>query len=142
MTNDHKSDHKSDHRSEEHNSEKKSFTVSDKRRFDAEGNTKSAEPGFTMPENEPAFPAGTPEIDFSSFIVSLATQGMMQLGEMPAPSGVSIPADTAMAKQTIDILVMLREKTKGNLDEFEEQLFDEVLHNIRMIYVKKTAGKS
>lgn len=79
-----------------------------------------------------------PEIDFSSFIMSLATQGMMQMGEVPAPEGMSIPTDLNAAKQTIDILSMLRIKTKGNLDTFEDQLFEEILHNIRMSYVKKT----
>ena len=115
----------------------KSFKVSDRRRFDADGNDRDvAAPSETQldePQGEGQF-----EIDFSSFIMSLATQGMMQLGEMPAPSGVSIPADPAMAKQTIDILSMLREKTRGNLDEFENQLFEEILHNVRMMYVKKT----
>lgn len=80
-----------------------------------------------------------PEINFSSFIISLATQAMMQLGETPAPDGVSIPVDTPMAKQTIDIISMLREKSKNNLDEFEEQLFEEVLHTLRMLYVKRTS---
>lgn len=78
------------------------------------------------------------EIQFGSFIMSLATQGMMQLGEMPAPDGLQVPVDLNHAKQTIDVLTILREKTKGNLDSFEENLFQEVLHNLRMAYIKKT----
>lgn len=81
----------------------------------------------------------TPEINFSSFLISLATQAMMQLGEAPAPDGMSVPVDVTMAKQTIDIISMLREKTKNNLDSFEEQLFEEILHNLRMTYLRHTA---
>ncbi len=78
------------------------------------------------------------EINFSSFLISLATQAMMQLGEAPSPDGMSVPVDVAMAKQTIDIISLLREKTRNNLDQFEEQLFEEILHNLRMTYIRHT----
>lgn len=80
----------------------------------------------------------SPEINFSSFIISLATQAMMQLGEAPAPDGMDVPVDVVMAKQTIDIISLLREKTRNNLDEFEEKLFEEILHNLRITYIRHT----
>ncbi len=81
------------------------------------------------------------EINFSSFIISLATQAMMQLGEAPAPEGMEMAVDVSMAKQTIDIISLLREKTRNNLDQFEEQLFEEILHNLRMTYIRHTTVK-
>ena len=77
----------------------------------------------------------TPEVDFSTFLVSLATQTMMLLGEVPNEHvEVNIPA----AKQTIDIIAMLEEKTKGNLNQQEEKLVSEVLSSLRMAYVNKS----
>ncbi len=74
--------------------------------------------------------------DFSSFIISLATQALMQLGAMQPPSGVSVPIDKEAAKQTIDILTMLHHKTRGNLERDEDRLLQEILHNVRLSYVR------
>ena len=75
-------------------------------------------------------------IDFSSFIISLATQALVQLGQMKAPPGIEIKPDRESARQTIDILSLLQLKTKGNLDPAEAQLFEEILHSLRMAYVR------
>ena len=91
------------------------------------------DPGFEMKE-EQAPPMQ--ELNFSSFVVSLATQALMQLGEMPVPEGVNIPKDKDAAKQTIDILSILSHKTTGNLDDSEAKLMEEILHNLRMAFVK------
>ena len=60
----------------------------------------------------------------------------MHLGEMSNPVTGEAEKDMAVAKQTIDIIGMLGEKSKGNLDESEEQLVREVLYNLRMRYVE------
>ena len=60
----------------------------------------------------------------------------MHLGEMNNPVTGTVEKDVAVAKQTIDIIGMLGEKSKGNLDETEEQLLREVLYNLRMRYVE------
>ena len=60
----------------------------------------------------------------------------MHLGEMINPVTGKVEKDVAVAKQTIDIIGMLGEKSKGNLDETEEQLVQEVLYNLRMKYVE------
>ncbi len=123
--------------------ESSGFVVRDKRRFNEEGekrNEAEAEPkqDFVMKESsEPESTDERPGPDFSAFVLSLATQALVQLGEMPAPEGVQIPVNVAVAKQTIDILSMLAEKTRGNLSETEEKLMQEILHNLRMSYVKK-----
>ncbi|WKZ56569.1 MAG: DUF1844 domain-containing protein [Bdellovibrionota bacterium] len=132
---------------------KSTFRVVDRRRFDNEGNEKGA-----AASAEAAAPSKTatsdgvrekgqqgdfivkdapsPSIDFSSFVVSLATQALMQLGEVAPPPGVDIPTDAEAAMHTIEILSMLAEKTRGNLDAAESQLMEEVLHSLRLAFVK------
>jgi hypothetical protein len=78
----------------------------------------------------------TGEISFGSFVISLGTQALMQLGVMPAPDGVKLPPDREAAKQTIEILAMLAEKTKGNLEAEEERLINDILHNLRLGFLK------
>ena len=75
-------------------------------------------------------------VDFSTFIVSLATNVMMHLGE--GPEGTNAPVDLGLAKQTIDIIAMLDEKTAGNRTDDEDQLVKGVLYQLRMAYVSKT----
>lgn len=75
-------------------------------------------------------------VDFSTFIVSLASNAMMHLGE--GPEGASHTVDLGLAKQTIDIIAMLNEKTVGNRTSDEEQLIQGVLYQLRMSYVAKT----
>ena len=73
-----------------------------------------------------------PSVSFSSFIVSLATSAMGHLGEGPGSS-----LDLAMAKQTIDLLGVLMEKTQGNLDDEEAKLLEAVLYETRMKFMEK-----
>ena len=77
------------------------------------------------------------KVTFNAFIMSLATQALIQLGESKAPAGVDVKEDINAAKYTIDILAMLEEKTKGNLDLDESRMLGEMLHNLRMVYVKR-----
>ncbi len=83
-----------------------------------------------------ADPADTvPNVSFSSFVVSLATSAMNHLGEGPGAK-----LDLPMARQTVDLLGLLMEKTKGNLDDEEAKLLETVLHDVRMKFVQKTGG--
>jgi hypothetical protein len=128
-----------------------SFKVQDKRRFDADGLEINADgPGkekqgddFIMkepPHQSASSATAEPDINFATVIMSLATQVMMQLGEMPPIEGQpAIPKNLTYAKQTIDVLSLLREKTKGNLDEFEDKIFEDILHTLRMSYIKARA---
>ena len=135
------------------------FKVNDKRRFTDEGKAREeqatdsaqatdsvkAPAEETVPDPEPEPNASgeseerreeLPSINFSTFIISLSTQALMHLGEMSNPVTGKLEKDVAVAKQTIDIIGMLGEKSKGNLDETEEQLVREVLYNLRMMYVE------
>jgi hypothetical protein len=118
------------------------FKVEDKRLFNPDGSTRveSASSNPTVAEEVSSTTKADEnfheEVNLASFVMSLATQGMMQMGEMKVPDGYPIPVDKVAAKQTIDLIALLREKTKGNTDKFEDQLFEEVLHSLRMAFVK------
>ena len=78
-----------------------------------------------------------PQVTFSTFILSLASSGLVQLGEVPNPETGAMEKDLLMAKHTIDILTMLEGKTKSCLDEDEARLLDGILYELRMKYVMK-----
>ncbi len=77
-----------------------------------------------------------PEINFVNFIFSLSTSALIQLGEIQDPVAQQQVKNLPLAKQTIDLIGMLKEKTKGNLTPDEEKLTDAVLYDLRMRYVK------
>jgi uncharacterized protein DUF1844 len=135
------------------------FKVEDRRRFvdDAEPVAtagKAEEPApRAEPSAAPADPAEThvhgpgeahvhgaheephQEINFSTFVMGLTTQALMHLGEIAEP-GVPPTPDLAAAKQMIDLLGILRDKTTGNLDPAEDQLLASMLYDLRMRYVE------
>lgn len=94
----------------------------------------------TSPEAPPEAPQEPPlpEITFSSFLISLGSSAFIHLGDIPDPVSGEIKKDLPLAKQTIDLLGLLREKTRHNLQEDEERLFDHLLYDLRMRYVKET----
>ena len=63
-----------------------------------------------------------PQVTFQAFILSLNTSALFHLGEIPDPANGERKKDLAMAKHTIDTMVMLRDKTKGNLEDDEKRL--------------------
>ncbi len=82
--------------------------------------------------------SGLPPVDFSTFVLSLGTTALYQLGAVPDPStGERAEPDPLVAKQTIDTLEMLRDKTRGNLDDDERHLIDSLLYELRMRFVGK-----
>ena len=86
-----------------------------------------------VPVSSPASEA--PAVSFSSFVVSLATSAMTHLGQGPNPH-----VDLALARHSIDLLAVLQEKTKGNLDDEERQLLETVLTETRTKYVEQSEG--
>ncbi|SRR5690348_14756550 len=90
----------------------------------------------TGPADAAASEAGFGEMSFSTFVMGLTTQALMHLGEIPDPVHQSVTHDLPAAKQMIDLLGILRDKTKGNLDAAEEQLLGDVLFDLRMRYVE------
>ncbi len=79
-----------------------------------------------------------PSIDFSTFVLSLSTSALYQMGLVPGVGGD--PAgepDMIMARQTIDSLKMLRAKTEGNLDTAEVKLLDNLLYELHSHFVAR-----
>ena len=77
-----------------------------------------------------------PAVTFSTFILSMASSTLVQLGEVPDPVSKEKKPDQIMAKHSIDLLDMLKEKTRGNLDAGEQQMIDSMLFELKMKYVK------
>lgn len=72
---------------------------------------------------------------FSTFILSLSSSALVSLGELPDPVTKEKKVDLNMARQTISIIEMLKEKTKGNLTEEEERLIDTTLCDLKLKFV-------
>lgn len=82
-----------------------------------------------------------PEMSFSTFVIGLTTQALMHLGEIVDPSQQDMAPDLPAAKQMIDLLGIVRDKTKGNLDQAEAQLLDTMLYDLRMRFVEVSRGR-
>jgi len=135
---------------EEEKQEGKGFTVQDRRRFSPEtGETRESAPAAAdttagetkesvadTQSGERSRQEPLPEINFSTFVISLSTQALMHLGEIADPLSGKVETDVTAAKQMIDILGMLREKTKSNLSSGEERLLEDILFDLRMKYVE------
>ena len=77
-----------------------------------------------------------PEADFYSFISGLGMQALMFMGEIPDPITKKKQKNFSQAKYIIDTLIMLGQKTKGNLTEEEGGLMEGIIHELQMKYVK------
>ncbi len=78
-----------------------------------------------------------PKPTFSTFVLSLASSALVQLGEVPDPSTGRVGEDLVLAKHSIDILSMLQEKTANGLDAEESRLLEGLLYELRMKFVMK-----
>lgn len=135
--------------------EDKGFSVKDRRVFSQEGAVREdAEPEAAggerkeepsrrreAPEEggkgEEKLETPWPEMNFSGFVLSLHTSALFHFGDFQDPRSGERKVDLDAAKQTIDILSMLKEKTAGNLTENEQRLIDGALFELRMRYVKE-----
>jgi len=138
----------------ENGEEKKGFTIRDRRTATQPTETgkeeqkktegpSAGEPGKAENEGrerKPEEELHLAEINFSSFILSLSTSALMHLGEMPDPVSQKVDKSLPLAKQTIDLLGMLREKTRGNLTPDEEKLIDHLLTDLRWRYIRAAKG--
>ena len=78
-----------------------------------------------------------PELSFTAFVISLATTAAIHLGDIPDPAtGQPLEPNIEGAKQMIDILALLEEKTRGNLTAEERQVMEQILYELRMRYVE------
>jgi hypothetical protein len=138
--------------------EEKGFVFKDRRKISLEDSEPGAETGAEeamspKPEQEISGksdkpsqqeegprPSGgpMPEVSFSTFVFSLSSSALVHLGEIPEPSTQQMHQDLMLAKQIIDTLGMLEEKTRNNLDPDEERFLKTVLYDLRLRYVQKS----
>jgi hypothetical protein len=144
--------------------DKRGFKVQDRRRFSSEGEAKEggdtpaesseasdikSKPPAPPPESSsgpqaaasqpaasPQSSEPPPELTFAAFLWSLSEQALAALGEVPDPMSGKPMRDLTMAQQMIDIIIMLRDKTRGNLDEHEQAMLKEILSGLQMKYVE------
>jgi hypothetical protein len=131
--------------------EKKGFTVKD-RRFQSEEkeaspaketgqsasaddsqNRKTRTEGGRRESSLPPLPA----LDFSTFIFSLNSSVLVHLGILEEPGTGKKGKNLPLAKQTIDLLGVLEDKTRGNLTPDEENMLKNMLHDLRLMYVRE-----
>jgi hypothetical protein len=128
------------------NTEDKGFKVRDRRKI-FEDTVKEAEKTPDEGENTKKTQAeapqqdestNLPELNFSTFILSLSTSTLMHLGELPNPETNQLEKNLPLAKQTIDLIDMMKQKTAGNLDQDEDQLITNLLYDLKLKYVAAT----
>ena len=113
----------------------KGFVVRDKR-FSAKEEEAAPKIKEQKEEKKAEEQALLPEINFVTFLLSLSTSALIQLGEIEDPASNQSVKNLPLAKQTIDLIGMLQEKTKGNLTSEEQRLMENILFDLRMRYVK------
>jgi len=132
------------------------FKVTDRRSFTDEAEPRDKPPEQTAPAAPPPAPvnaaapanaagvtaepptAAFPPVDFHTFVLSLGSSALLHLGEIENPNDGVSQKDLPLAKHTIDILAMLRDKTRGNLTPEEERLMESLLYDLRLRYVEAT----
>ncbi len=118
------------------------FTIRDKRRFKEGGEESEAQKSEAEKAQE-APPSSIPvEVNFAAFVFSLVRSAFVHLGEEPDPVTGEKKISLQLAKETIDIISMLEEKTKGNLTQEEDQLIKNLLYALRMRFVEIASRKS
>lgn len=148
----------------ENENDEQGFVVRDRRRFTGEGEIRSetASPGGDVASEGEGVPppgaaqaaqdamrdgprgpgpdeargqGGSHPIDFTTFVFSLGSSALMHLGDAPHPETGQTHQDLALARETIDLLAMLREKTRGNLSQEEERFLGSLLYDLRMRFI-------
>jgi hypothetical protein len=125
---------------------KPGFTVTDRRSSSDEG---EAGPGPARAAADAPATAHAhaqtrdlPPADFSTFVLSLGSSALIHLGQVEAPGEGGRQRDLPMAKHTIDLLDLLREKTKNNLSQEEDELLESMLYDLRLRYVETVKAGS
>ncbi|PQO41666.1 DUF1844 domain-containing protein [Blastopirellula marina] len=121
----------------------------EKEKLQGETSSEASSEPSSQPEPAPVPPAeaspspggyALPKPDFTLLISMLATQAFSALGQIPDPASGKIQKHPEVAKHMIDLLGVLEEKTKGNLEAQEKLALESILHELRMVYVAATQG--
>ena len=141
----------------EREKEDSTFKVVDKRRFTSAGDVRADAPPEEIKPDVPRPPAALPKpapaqaargrpqqsrssVDFMSFVASLATNAMAGMGLLPEAQARGMPANHALAREYIDIIVMLQERTVGNLSQEEDAALTRLVNELRQQFVEVSQG--
>ncbi|MEQ1795822.1 MAG: DUF1844 domain-containing protein [Nitrospira sp.] len=122
------------------------FVVRDRRGGSSEAAAKASAPSETQKPAMPSAPDAAHQapafpVTFSSFVISLGSSSLMLMGEKLDPQQQTVPVNLPQAKEIIDLLSVLEEKTKGNLTAEEQTVLRDMLYALRMKYVSLSSGK-
>lgn len=125
------------------------FVIRDRRGGSGTDRPSTASSGTSSAQDQPRSPssssaANPPEssgvpVTFSSFVISLGSSSLMFMGEQLDPQQSPMPVNLPQAKEIIDLLSVLEEKTKGNLTSEEQAVLRDMLYALRMKYVSLTS---
>ena len=130
--------------SEDKKAEGEGFVIKDTRSSQlSKDEAQTKEDADRQPESQEAPSGGDAggekfEIDFSTFILSLTSSAFYHLGDMPDPATGKTETNLPAVQQTIDMLIMLKDKTTGNLSNDELKLLEQLIYELQMKYVSKT----
>ena len=128
------------------------FVIKDRRSFDESGELKEEKEDQKQETKEKTEPRTSereaksetqergplPEVNFQSLIFSLSSSALFHLGEIADPQTGQKQKDLPLAKHSIDTIALLKEKTRGNLEDEEQKFLDNILTDLRWRYVKAT----
>ncbi len=122
------------------------FVIRDRRGAGAESGSGSASAQKPSPSKPTSQTSGSNEppglpVTFSSFVISLGSSSLMLMGEQLDPQQQSVPVNLPQAKEIIDLLSVLEEKTKGNLTPEEQTVLRDMLYALRMKYITLASPK-
>jgi len=89
-------------------------------------------------KGDPNAPSAQPPISFNTFLLGLASTTLIHLGESPHPEEGKREQNLVLARQSLDLLTLLREKTRGNLTPEEEKFFENLLADLRFRFLEAT----
>ena len=118
------------------------YRVVDKRHFASDGSPRDREEVSNRSETAENEPPSAPGVDFGVLVRTLAIPALAALGQVPGPEGTPVERDLDAARQFIDLMGILEEKTKGNLSKDETDLLEQTLFSLRLAVVEGSKAGS
>jgi hypothetical protein len=82
-----------------------------------------------------------PAVDFSTFVLSLSHSVLVHMGDAPSPVHGRSEPNLPLARQTIDLIALLEQKTRGNLSGDEERILSQVLYDLKVRFIEVSKAK-
>lgn len=103
---------------------------------------KQAQSSSSSGKGSPNMDQEYPEASFELLVTTFSMQAMSAMGMLSGPAGAQQPPDLAMAKHLIDLLAVIEEKTRGNLSKDESGMLEQILHQLRVLFIDPEIRKN